>query len=205
MSENDKVVAMIGGIVRDGKYTLVVNRGFVRGTWDLALYRDTLPVRVRAQVAGSLYAALCYLRERCECEGFGEDIDWGNTDGQGQTETDTDGDDPDPRMIQEEQKEKLWDEVSGGVPANSARLGMSHVSEARANEMEQQQQWSRTEMACVSEARAAELERIAGKANCDEPLKLVVSLKPWTLEDEFLFQALWQRMERLSGKGRVEP
>ncbi len=65
MSENDRVVEMIGGIMRTMKYTLVVNRGFAIGTWDLALYRDTLPVRVRAQVAGSLYAALCYLRERC--------------------------------------------------------------------------------------------------------------------------------------------
>ena len=203
MSENDKVVAMIGGIVRDGKYTLVVNRGFVRGTWDLAVFRDGDPRRVRAQVAGSLYAALCYLRERCECEGFGEDIDWGNTDGQGQTETDTDG--AYKRMIQAEQKEKLWDEVSGGVPANSVRLGMSHVSEARANELERIAEARAAELERIAESRANELERIEGKANCEAPLKLVVSLKPWTVEDEMCFQVMWQRREKLSGKGRVEP
>ena len=189
MSENDRVVAMIGGIMRTMKYTLVVNRGFAIGTWDLALYQDVNPKRIRAQVAGSLYAALCYLRDRCIVEGFGEDIDWGveeekgNTDGQGQTGTYTDGEYK--RMIQAEQMEKLWEEEArvGCIPMDSARLGMSHVSEARANEM----------------------ERIAGKANCEAPLKLVVSLKPWTLEDELLFQSLWQRREKLSGKGRVEP
>lgn len=182
MNENDRVVEMIGGIMREGKYTLVVNRGFVRGTWDLAVYRDGEPKRIRAQVAGSLYAALCYLRERCDCEGFGQYIDWGgdgNTDGQGQTGTDTEA----ARMIQEEQKEKLWDEVAGGIPANSVRLGMSYVSEAR----------------------AAELERIAAYENREVPPEQVVRLKPWTLEDEMLFQVMWQRREKLSGKGRVEP
>lgn len=227
MSENDRVVEMIGGIVRGMKYTLVVNRGFVRGTWDLRLYQDGDPLRVRAQVAGSLYAALCYLRERCECEGFGEDIDWGvegNTDGQGQTGTNTDGDDP--RMIQEEQKERLWDEVSGGIPANSVRLGMSHVSEARAAELERIAAYENREVppeqVGLSDEEHREYAWLAGKDQwpwCfrrrmelgekqgmgrDIGLGDVVRLKPWTVEDEMCFQVMWQRREKLSGKGRVE-
>ena len=189
MSENDRVVEMIGGIMRTMKYTLVVNRGFAIGTWDLALYQDVNPKRIRAQVAGSLYAALCFLRDRCVVEDFGDDIDWGveeeeekNTDGLGQTGTNTDVEDK--RMIQAEQMEKLSGKGRVGcIPLYSARLGMSHVSEARANE----------------------LERIAAYENREVPPEQVVRLKPWTVEDEMSFQVMWQRREMLSGKGRVEP